>query len=370
MSEISEEERLEMVSSFEKLLSHHSTEADVRRTMASHSGYDEELWSKLAELGILGLIVPPENGGIGGGPLEVEAMMEIAGERLMCGPFLVSSIFAVKLLSSCSDDVLRKNTLSSVCDGSKIFSVACTGDAGKWDLTDIEVSASQHASGWRLNGSASFVPHAGSADCFLIIADDAGMASAFLIEANTEGLTLESLPVNDPTLRLGRLSFADVNATKLIGVSEQDIHNALNISLIALAGEQAGGAKRIFDITVDYLKSRYQFGRQIGSFQAVKHMAADLLIDVESSVSAAREAARAASSNAVEAPQLLHLAAFACADAFSDVSAEAIQLHGGIAYTQEHIAHLYWRRARTNLWLFGSSDFHREEYLKALESVS
>ena len=157
---------------------------------------------------------------------------------------------------------------------------------------------------------------------------------------------------------------------KAHGSKRAAIEHALNLARVALAGEQAGAARRIFDITVDYLKTRVQFGRPIGGFQAIKHMAADLLIEVESATSAARAAAQAIEDDASDRQVLVNLASFACADAFSEVAATAIQMHGGIAFTWEHPAHLYLRRARADAQLFGNSDLYRERYVAALENAA
>jgi alkylation response protein AidB-like acyl-CoA dehydrogenase len=144
------------------------------------------------------------------------------------------------------------------------------------------------------------------------------------------------------------------------------VQTALDWALVALAGEQAGGARRCLEFTVDYAKSRIQFGRAIGSFQAIKHMAADLLLESESAVSAARNAAAKLAEGGADARAWIALAAFACADAFSTTTATAIQMHGGIAFTWVHPAHLYLRRARADAQLFGAPAFHRERYLTEL----
>jgi len=144
----------------------------------------------------------------------------------------------------------------------------------------------------------------------------------------------------------------------------------LDLARVALAGEQAGAARRVFDMTTEYIKTRVQFGRPVGGFQAIKHMAADLLLEVESATSVAQRAAQALAEESPQAQELINLAAFACADAFSQVAATSIQMHGGIAFTWEHPAHLYCRRARADAQLFGSPDFYRERYLSALEKAT
>jgi len=179
---------------------------------------------------------------------------------------------------------------------------------------------------------------------------------------------LRSLPTFDHTLRLARIEFAGAPARRLnaTGPVWDAVQQALNLALVALAGEQAGGARRCLEFTVDYAKSRIQFGRAIGSFQAVKHMAADLLLESESAVSAARNAATQLAEGGDDADAAISLAAFACADAFTQVAATSIQMHGGIAFTWAHPAHLYLRRARADAQLFGPPAEYRERYLEAL----
>jgi alkylation response protein AidB-like acyl-CoA dehydrogenase len=172
----------------------------------------------------------------------------------------------------------------------------------------------------------------------------------------------------DRTLRIASVRFSgasakQINATRPVW---EAVSQALNLALVALAGEQAGGAKKVLDFTVEYAKTRIQFGRQIGSFQAIKHMAADLLVETESAISAARHAASSLADPSSHTHEAISLAAFACADAFVRTAADGVQMHGGIAFTWEHPAHLYLKRARANAQLFGSSDYHRENYLKAL----
>ena len=323
----------------------------------------------MAEMGLLGLMVDPAYGGIGGNAQILEELMEEAGAVLLCSPFLSTAVLAASLISAASDEELRAELLPAICDGNQIFAVAATDEGGSWSNADIAVEARQQNGQWSLDGTASFVLHAEKADRLLVLARADGIVRVFLVDPGTEAVAIEQLETIDPTLRLSRIIFSMAQAQLLAGVDESAIETALDLARVALAGEQAGGVKRIFDLTVEYLKTRYQFGRQIGSYQSLKHIAADMLIDVESAASAARHAAKLVAAGSPEAKAFISLAAFACADAYRDVSAQAIQLHGGIAYTWEHPAHLYWRRARIGLWLFGSSDQHRETYLTCLETA-
>jgi alkylation response protein AidB-like acyl-CoA dehydrogenase len=190
----------------------------------------------------------------------------------------------------------------------------------------------------------------------------------FEVEPGAPGLAVKPLPTFDHTLRLADLTFEATPARRFAASRPawQAVEEALDLTRVALAGEQAGAAKRALEFTVDYAKTRAQFGRLIGSFQAIKHMAADLLLESESAISAARNAAARLAEGAADAPAAISLAAFACADAFSKVTADAVQMHGGIAFTWAHPAHLYLRRARADAQLFGTPAAYRERFLEAL----
>lgn len=368
MATISVEERTAITDAFSRLMSEKHGEADLRRTMASESGHDPDLWKAMSEMGIISLLVPTELGGIGAGALEVEAIMEEAGASLLAGPLMSSAILAASLLCQSNDVDAKERLLPGIASGELIATVAFTGDAGTWDAAGITVTAEPQGNRWQLNGSASFVISANVADALLVIARTPTGIGCF--EVAPEHTKVDPLQSWDPTLRLSRIVFDNVDATQISGVDETAFERTLDLARVALAGEQAGACRRVFEITVEYLKTRVQFGRPIGGFQAIKHMAADLLIEVESATSAARAAALALDSDAPDKDVLINLAAFACADAFSQVAASAIQMHGGIAFTWEHPAHLYLRRARADAQLFGESDTYRERFVAAMEKAA
>lgn len=369
MSVITSEEQAAMCDSFARLLAEKSDEAQVREAMELPLGYDPDLWVAMAEMGLLGVIIDPAHGGIGGGAILLEALLEEAGKHLLCSPFISTSVIAATLISASDSDDLKEELLGAICSGDMIFSVAATGEKGQWTAEDIDLDAKDGGDDWIVDGTAAYVLHANGAHQFLLLAKTADGVRAFVADTKQDGIASDPVQANDPALRLSNLRCSGAKARLLPGVGEADIEAALNLARIAQAGEHAGGVKRIFDITIEYLQTRHQFGRQIGSYQSLKHMAADMLVEVESATSAARHAARAWDAGADDTQTLVSLAAFAGADAYRDVTAQAIQLHGGIAYTWEHPAHLFWRRARTGLWLFGSSDQHRETYLASLENA-
>ena len=366
MATISAEERGALRDSVRRLLADHSAEADVRRAMETPAGYDAELWRKLAEMGIAGLVIEEGFGGAGAGPLELELVMEEAGAALLCSPLLASGVLAAELLRALGDEDAKTRLLPGIAAGTSIATVALTGDQGVWTPEGVAVTASQAEGVWRLDGEASYVIHGQNADVLLVAAN--GGSEVFEVDPVSAGVAIAALPTFDHTLRLARIAFAGASGRRIeaAGPVWEAVQQALNLALVGLAGEQAGGARRVLDFTVDYAKARIQFGRAIGSFQAIKHMASDLLLESESAISAARNAARALAEDAPDADAAISLAAFACADAFNLTTATSIQMHGGIAFTWAHPAHLYLRRARADAQLFGPPAFFRERYIQQL----
>lgn len=335
------DDRIALIDSVRRLLADRCTEADVRRIMDSESGHDPDLWRALAELGVVGLVAPEANGGAGLGAAELEVVMEEVGAALLPAPLISTAIASV-----------LAPEFEGLADGSRIAAVAFAGAHGWTGRSDVRVE------GGGLSGTARFVPDAAIADTILVAADEGVFA------ADRADVTVTPLPVFDRTRRMADVAFQGP-ATRIGDGSR--IAAARDLGLVALAGEQAGGARRMLEMTVAYATDRHQFGRAIGSFQAIKHMAADLLLESESATSAARDAARQVAEGSATKDAAVALAAFACGDAFVRVARDGIQMHGGIAFTWEHPAHLYLRRARSGAQLYGDGAHWRERYIRALE---
>ncbi|HEY3980655.1 MAG TPA: acyl-CoA dehydrogenase family protein [Streptosporangiaceae bacterium] len=348
------------------VLASRGTEADVRAAMETPAGYDPSLWQQLAGLGIAGLVVPAEYGGSGAGPVELEAVTEEAGAALLCSPLLGSSVLAAALLTESGDRAAQAALLPAIAAGTGIVAAAVTGPAGTWTADAVEVTAAEAGGGWALDGVADYVLGGQNAGTLLVAAREPAGLTWFVVAPEDAEIT--GLPTFDHTLRLARVRLSAAPATLLgeRGAGWVTAERALNLARVALAGEQAGGARRSLDMTVAYSKARVQFGRPIGSFQAIKHLAADLLLEAESAISAARHAARELAAGADGAQLAVDLAAFACADAFTAVTAASVQMHGGIAFTWDHPAHLYLRRARADAQLLGTPSFYRERYVQQL----
>jgi alkylation response protein AidB-like acyl-CoA dehydrogenase len=368
MATITAEDRVAFQDATRRLLADLSTEADVRRTMELDAGYDPALWRQLAELGVTGLIIDEAHGGAGAGPMELELVMEEAGAALLCAPLISSGVLAAGLLSALGDRAAQDRLLPAIANGSKIATVALTGPAGTWTEDAVAATATRDAGGWSLDGQAAFVTHGQIADVLLVIARTADGLAVFEADPKAAGVSVKALPTFDHTLRLADIAFSGAAAQRLdaSGPVWAAVDQALDLARVALAGEQAGAGRKVLEFTVDYAKTRIQFGRPVGGFQAIKHMAADLLLESESAISVARHAARALAEGADDAKAQVSLAAFACSDAFSTIAATAVQMHGGIAFTWAHPAHLYLRRARADAQLFGAPAYYRERYLRQL----
>ncbi|OBK30737.1 acyl-CoA dehydrogenase [Mycobacterium asiaticum] len=357
---ISVDERAELKAAVRGLLHERCTEADVRRVIGTDDGFDRELWEMLAEQGVTGVLVDSDCGGIGLSALEVEAIAEEIGAALLPSPWLSSAVLTVALIRAAGSREDKRRLLPGLADGTSIGTVAITGARGTWTPKDVGVQASPTET---LSGSAHYVTWGQLADVILIVADTAEGPGVFEVAPSAQGFTRSAATVFDPTVRLSTFTFDDTPARRLGNAGWEAVQDALDSAVIALAGEQVGGSRRIFDITVEYLQTRVQFGRAIGSFQALKHMAADLLLENESAMSAAHHAAAMNASRHEQADEALALAGFVCAETYESTAMHAIQMHGGIGFTWEHPAHLFLRRARTGMQLFGAPALYRERYL-------
>jgi alkylation response protein AidB-like acyl-CoA dehydrogenase len=246
-----------------------------------------------------------------------------------------------------------------------VATLAVTEDDGSWDPAAVRLTASPAVSGggWILDGHKSFVLDGHTADLILVVAATGSGLSLFGVQADAAGLNRRVLPTLDQTRKLARLEFRSVPAARLIGAPGEAgavLARTLDVAAIALAAEQLGGAQRALDMAVGYAKTRHQFGRPIGSFQAIKHRCADLLLEVSSLRSAVRYAAAAVAEDSAEIPVVAALTKAYASDVYFHVAAENIQIHGGIGFTWEHDAHLYFKRAKSSELFLGDASYHRE----------
>ncbi|MFJ9376655.1 acyl-CoA dehydrogenase family protein [Streptomyces sp. NPDC101455] len=340
-----------------------SPETETRRLMETPEGFDRALWHRMGtELGLQGLAVPEDYGGAGCGPVEVGVVMEELGRALVCAPFLASAVLATTMLLRCADEDARKRLLPGLASGELVGTLALTEDSARWDATGVQLNARESDGCWLLAGHKTFVLDGATADVVLTVAKTDDGIGVFWVEGGATGLTRVPLPTMDPTRRQARLDYDDVPATRLRthGDGWDLVSQVLDRAAVALAAEQVGVASRALDMAVEYAKVRHQFGRPIGSFQAVKHLLADVLLEVESARAAAHFALLAAESEDPGLPAVASLAKAFCSDACVQATEQNIQVHGGIGFTWEHPAHLYLKRAKTSQLLFGEPAFHRE----------
>ena len=357
------EEHEELRKAVRRFLERRSPESEVRRLMDTASGYDPAVWSQMADqLGLQGLIIPEQFGGSGYGYLELVVVLEEMGRALLCAPYFSSVVLAANLLMASGDDDAKKDYLPGIASGSVIATVALAEDAGRWDEAGVTLGAEGGRGSWTLTGEKLFVFDGTVADLVLAAARTPGGVSVFAVEKGAAGLSAGPMSTMDQTRKQARLTFCSTPA-RLIGGEGRGwpaIAAMLDLAAVALAAEQAGGAQKVLEMAVEYAKVRVQFGRPIGSFQAIKHRCADMVLDVESAKSAAYYAGRAAAAGDEELPILASLAKSCCSEAYSRAAAESIQVHGGIGFTWEHPAHLYFKRAKSSELLFGDPGYHRE----------
>lgn len=341
----------------------------VGSVMAKHpsdTGFSEGVWSELAAMGLLGLLVPEQYGGAGAGPVEVGVVAEELGRALFAGPYLSTAVLAVNLLGAMNDPQQCSTVLPAIAAGKTRVAVAfAEGDSTRPPAKPV-TSARGAGDRTLLTGEKRFVLDADSADVLYVLAASDTGPGIFTVDPAGPGVTVEPLTTVDQSRRLCVVRLTDAAALAVgdPGAGSDALTAALDLSAVALLGEQAGAARRAMEMARDYANTRYQFGRAIGSFQAVKHMCADMLLESESAVSAARHVAATAGSPGWTAD--LALAQAYCSDAFVFVGATNIQVHGGIGFTWEHPAHRYLRRARSDAQLFGSPSWHRERYLREI----
>jgi alkylation response protein AidB-like acyl-CoA dehydrogenase len=362
------EEVQELRESVRRFLADRAPISRVRELMETEDGIDRAVWEQAgAQLGLIGLAIPEEYGGGGFSFAEQAIVLEELGAALYGGPYLASGVLAATALLASPDEGARSDLLPAIASGEVIATVAFTEDDGSWDPSVARLAAVKAGDSWRLDGHKSFVLDGGAAGLVLAVAVADGSLSLFAVDASAAdggaaGLTRATLPTLDQTRKLARLEFDGVPA-RLIG-SPGDaaavMDHVLNVTAVALAAEQLGGAQRALDMTVEYTKVRHQFGRPIGSFQGLKHRLADLLLEVESLRSAVAYAASAVAEGSPEVPVLAPLVKAYASDTYFHVTAEAIQMHGGIGFTWEHDAHLYFKRAKSSELFLGDASYHRE----------
>jgi alkylation response protein AidB-like acyl-CoA dehydrogenase len=364
-------ELAELRDSVRDFLAAKSSEERLRAAIETECGYDDSLWQQMAgQLGLPGLALPEEYGGDGFGFTELQVVLEEMGRFLVPSPFLASVVLAAGAILATGDEVATKAFLPGIASGKTTATLAVAEAAGQWSFDELAATAlpSGDVGGWNLTGTKQFVMHGASADLLVVAANTEQGPGFFAVQAGASGLTRTALRTLDLTRPMATLQLTDTPATPIgaAGAAAPALEAVLDRAMTALAAEQAGAARACLEASASYARERYQFGRPIGSFQAVKHKCADMLVKVELAEAAATEATRAASGDpdAAPLPQAAAVAHAVCSENFMFVAAENIQVHGGIGFTWEHPAHLYFRRAKASQLMFGGPGFYFEHLLR------
>ncbi|MEV0084717.1 acyl-CoA dehydrogenase family protein [Saccharopolyspora sp. NPDC050642] len=339
-----------------RLLHDHAPTSATLAVMETDAAHDRQLWKLMAsQLGLQAMLVPEQYGGAESGVADIAVVMEELGRVALPSPFLPSAVLATRLLVDGATDAAQARLLPGLASGESIACVVLPGD----------ITATRHGDQWRLNGRSRPVICGDVADIVLVVASVPGGHALFEVRTGANGLSRQRLPSLDLTRTLADLHFAAVPANHIseLGDVTAAAESALDIALIALGAEQVGGARHCLDRAVEYAAMRTQFGRPIGSFQAVKHACANMLALVEPARSAVLFAAHAADAADPELPALASVVKAHCPEVYLQAAAETIQLHGAIGFSWEHEAHLHLKRAKSGQLLFGDARHHRERML-------
>jgi len=362
------EEQDQLRDAVRKFLEAKSPESEVRRLMETTEGYDPAVWSQMAnELGLQSLHIPEAYGGQGFTWVELGIVLEEMGRALLCAPYFSTVVLAADAILNAGSEEQRSALLPGIASGETIATLAFTEPNGKWDAAGITLEAAASGDGAKLTGTKMFVLDGHTADLIVVVARAAGSSgedgiSFYTVAGDATGLTRTPLATMDQTRKQAKLDFDEVEAQLLgtAGAGWAALSKTLDQAAVGLSNEMVGGGQFVLDESVQYAKDRVQFGRPIGSFQAIKHKCADMLLEIESAKSAAYYAAWAAAEDNDELPVVASLAKAYCSDAYFHAAAENIQIHGGIGFTWEHNAHLYFKRAKSSEILLGDATYHRE----------
>jgi len=342
----------------------------VRRLMETPEGISPDLWTKLAEQGWLGLVYPEAYDGMGLGLVDLVVLMEEMGRAVVPGPYFSAVLLGGLAIAEAGREAQKKEWLPRIAAGDRRVALAWMEPSAQLGPAGVTLTAVEKGGTYTLSGTKLFVHDAHTADALVVAARTrpgagADGVSLFLLPKGGKGLEVTLLPTMDQTRKLCEVALSDVTVgpDALLGAAGAGwapLARVLDRATVALCAEMCGGAQKVLDMTVEYAKIRQAFGRPIGSYQGVKHRAADMLVDVENSKSITYYAAWALDEGAAEAPLAVSMAKAYVSDAYRRVAAAGIQLHGGIGFTWEHDLHLYFKRAKGSEFTFGDATHHRE----------
>ena len=337
----------------------------VREMIEKKEPYSDAIWNKLVEQGWTGLIFSEEDGGLGLGMVELAVAFEEMGRALLPGAFLSTVALAGSLIEKACSVEYREKRLQAICEGQFKATVAFLEDTANWDPNAVAMSATPADGGFKLSGKKLFVSDAAVADCIITVARIAsGLALAF-VDPKTSGVRIKPMPGIDASRSLSAVEFNDVFVSSEDVVSdsakaEAALAYAIDVATLAMCAEMVGGMQWLLEASVEYAKTRKQFGKPIGQFQAVQHHCANMLLMTESTRSAVYYAAWQMGNAPDEAPLAVSMAKAYASDGYREVGNLAVQVHGGIGFTWDENVHFYYKRAKAAELMFGDATYHRE----------
>jgi alkylation response protein AidB-like acyl-CoA dehydrogenase len=363
--ELSKEQKL-LMKSVREFMTRECSSEKVRELMATETAFDEKLWEGIADQGWTALTLPEDHEGLALGAIELAAVAEVMGGACLPGPFL-SNHWAGSLLAASKNDAASARWLTDIAEGTLRATVAYLEETGDWDPANVALTATAAGDGFRLQGTKLFVSDAATAGLLFWVARLDGELAIFGLDPGAEGVTIVPMPAIDATRKLYKVVLAEagveVAADALVArgeSAEKALNRATMEATIAVCAELVGGMEWVLKTTVEYVKTRQQFGKTVGSFQAVQHHCANMLLWLESSRSATYYAAWAVSVSDEQAEEVVSIAKAYCSDAAQQVGNCGVQVHGGIGFTWEHDLQLYYKRAKSSELLFGDATYHRE----------
>jgi alkylation response protein AidB-like acyl-CoA dehydrogenase len=361
MELIYSEEQEELRTSLRKYFAQKSPSTAVRQLMAA-GDYDRKVWTQMAtELGLQSLPIPEEFGGAGFTFVELTIVAEEMGRALLVAPYFATMALAAQAILDLGDDDAARAVLPGIADGSTSATLAVTEPSGDWGLDSIATTAQVAGDGYVVTGTKAYVVDGAIVDSLVVAAQAPGGLSLFLVDPDTPGVSrVAELPM-DQTRGLATITFDNAKAVLLgtEGAAATSLPSTLAKAKIALAAEQLGGARRTLDMAVEYTKIREAYGKPVASFQATKHKAANMWLQVESTAVSLHYAAWAAADDSDELQQVAAMLKALASETFFFCAAANIQMHGGIGFTWEHDAHLWFKRAKASQLLFGDETLHR-----------
>jgi len=343
----------------------------VREMIETNAPYSDAVWNKLVEQGWTGLIFSEEDGGLGLGIVELAVAFEEMGRALVPGAFLSTVALAGSLIQKACSPEYRTKRLQAICDGQSKATVALLEKSADWNPDAVRMAATPVEGGYKLTGEKLFVSDASVADCILTVARAGSDLVIAFVDPKAAGVTVKPMPSLDATRLLSAVEFKDVmvKTEDMIadgGKARAALQHALDVATIAVSAEMVGGMTLLLEASVEYAKTRKQFGKPIGQFQAVQHHCANMLLLTESARSAVYYAAWLMSNDPEQAPLAVSVAKAYASDGYREVGNLAVQVHGGIGFTWDENIHFYYKRSKASELMFGDATYHRERIARSV----